>query len=115
MTGPRYGLVAALEMAEGTIFEPLAARLIDREADRLERMVEAPAPKRSRQAVRLANRKAQAAFQAAYQQEKARNDKLWAEIQGIKAHYDALPEGEKAEQKPVLAAQIDEKLAAIRG
>lgn len=37
----------------------------------------------------------------------------WVEIRRLKAEYDRLPADERAEQKPVYAAEIDRHLAAI--
>jgi hypothetical protein len=37
----------------------------------------------------------------------------WDDIRRIKREYDALPEAEKAENKKLFAAAIDERLAAL--
>jgi len=37
----------------------------------------------------------------------------WTEIRRLKAEYDRLPAEQKAEQKPVYAAEIDSHLTAI--
>ena len=37
----------------------------------------------------------------------------WDEIRRLKREYDALPEEDKAENKPIFAAAIDERLAAL--